>query len=743
MSKLTDAELLAIIEQEEANSLSSYTGKLAEQRRQALQYYYGEPYGNEVEGRSQVVTTEVKDAIEGIMPSLMAIFTTSDEIVRFEPQGPEDEQSARQATDYVNYIFSRLNNGFLALYCLFKDALLGKNGFLKVYWEDYEDNHKETYEDLTDDEFHLLLQQPDLELVQHTEEPDETQPPVPGMPPQMTHDAVFRRSKKYGKVCIDPVPPEEILISRECPNDLKKARFIEHRTLKTLSEIREMGYDVPDDIADYAPNAEFNMERYERNRFDDAWAFQPDRGNQDPSTRRLWYCEAYIYVDADKDGIAELRQICKVGRTVLANEEVDEIPIIGCTGIPMPHKFYGLSVHDLVGDLQLMASTITRQLFDNSYLANNGRYAVLDGMVNMDDMLTSRPGGIVRTKTMGAIQPLETPQLGASTVELLRYVHELKTNRVGATDFPNAVDPDAINAKATFVEAYKNAALERINLMARIFAETGVKDLFWKIMELVSKHQQKPQVVRLRNQWVQVDPREWKDKFDMTVSVGLGTGSQQTILQGAMGIMQIQQGMVTAGLGGQVVLPTNVYHAARLYARTVFPKDADLLFTDPKTMPPPQPRPDPKLLDVQLKAQKFQGTLKQRYDQMMMDYQLEQQQMGNQKEADRAKMIHDHVQNTMDRAMQMDELHHDSMHQHLDRQFQQSQATQQAQPPETRVVIDHSNTALSQLASALDKLAEKSSKKIKRKTTPIRDEKGHLVGAVTEEVPADEAQNVG
>src|SRR5882672_2967021 len=165
-------ELLATVEREEANCIVHYTSLLSEQRRKAMQYYYGEPYGNEVEGRSQVVTTEVKDAVEEILPALMKIFTSSDEVVRFEAQNPDDETAAQQATDYINYVFSRVNNGFIALFCLFKDALLLKNGFLKVYWENYEDSRRETYENLTDDEFASLAQDPELELVEHDQRPD-------------------------------------------------------------------------------------------------------------------------------------------------------------------------------------------------------------------------------------------------------------------------------------------------------------------------------------------------------------------------------------------------------------------------------------------------------------------------------------------------------------------------------------------------------------------------------------------
>jgi hypothetical protein len=623
-------ELIALIEQEEAQCLSAYTGVLAEQRRKALQYYYGQPYGNEVEGRSQVVTTEVKDAIEGIMPSLMAIFTSSDEVVRFEPQNPDDEAKASQATDYCNYVFSRLNNGFLALYCLVKDALLAKNGYVKVYWEDYEDNCKETYEDLTDIEFQSLSQDPELELVEHTEEPAEVPEQMQmavqaGLIPQpMTHDAVFRRSRKYGKICIDPIPPEEVLISRETPNDLSKARFVEHRTLKTISEIREMGYDIEDDVADYAPNADFNQERVERNKFDDALAYRTDQASSDPTTRRVWLCEAYLKVDFDGDGIAEFRKVTKVGRELLDNEEFDSLPILGGAAIVMPHKHFGLSIFDLVGDIQLVKSTITRQLLDNAYVANNGRMAVLDGMVNMDDLLTSRPNGVVRMKAMNALQRIEQPVLGAPFYNLLEYFDKVKTNRVGARDFGDAVDPDALNAKAHTAEIVRSAAQERINLMARILAEGPVKQIFWKILELSSKHQNKPQMVKLRGQWVQVDPRQWRNRFDMTVTVGLGTGSQSLTMNGAMQILQVQQGILAAGLGGRVVNEGNVYHAARLHAKSILPKYVDMLYTDPTSLPPPQPKPDPEMLKVQLAAHKAEMGDAQKRDKMALDAQLEQ-----------------------------------------------------------------------------------------------------------------------
>lgn len=620
---MDESQVLAIIEEEEAKCLSSTSGKLSEQRRQALQYYYGEPYGNEVEGRSQVVTTEVKDAVEDLMPALLKPFTTVDEIVRFDPQNPGDEDAAQQATDYINYLFTRQNDGFTVLYCLVKDILLMKNGFCKVYWENYEDVTKESYEGLSDVEMAMLMQDGELEPIQHTE--TQGPPLMPGMPPQTLHDVVFRRTKKYGKICLEPCPPEEILISRDCRNDITKARFVQHVVQKTISELREMGYDVPDDLSDStSQQADYFLERVERNKFDDSWSWTTDKGNADPTTRRLWYRESYLKIDEDGDGIGELRQICSVGRKVLADNEIDSIPIIGGTAILMPHKFYGLSIHDLVGDLQLVKSIVTRQLLDNAYAANNGRMVVLDGMVNMDDLLTSRPNGIVRTKTLGAVQRLDNELLGAPFYSLLEYFDKVRQSRIGATGFPNAVDPDAVNAKATFVNAFQEAALERQQLMTKVIAETVVKPLIGKMFELVCKHQDKPCIVKLRGKWVQVDPREWKDKFHMTMAVGLGSGSQQTVINGIQLLGQMQAAVMQAGAGGRVVNESNMYNLAHAAAKTVFPREAELFFTNPATLPPKQQPPDPEMLKIQLQAHKADAQQQQKAAQMQTDAQLEQ-----------------------------------------------------------------------------------------------------------------------
>lgn len=626
---MTENELIALIESEERNSIGADSGLLSDQRRKALQYYYGQPYGNEVEGRSQVVTSEVFDAVEGIMPSLLSIFTSSDQIVRFEPEGPEDEEVAQQATDYINYIFSRDNNGFLVLYCAVKDALLQKNCFTKVYWEEYTDSKKESYQGLTDNEFAYIASDPELELTAHTA--------IPGVE-GLIHDAEFRRTKKGGKVCLVAVPPEEILVSRETSNNLKEANFIEHRCKKSISQIRQMGYDVPDDVSD-SETGEFNQERIERLRYDDSDAGEGDKDETIGPSRQVWLCEAYIYADYDGDGITELRKVTKIGKLVLDNMEVDSIPFVTGTPIIMPHKLYGLSIADITMPIQEVKSAVTRSLLDNFYFINNQRIEVLDGMVNMDDVLTNRPGGVIRSKVLGGVKPIPPSALGSPAYQMLEYWDTVKENRVGVTRYNQGIDADSLNKTKGGMEMIRSASMQRIELIARIFAETYLKDMTWKILELVSKHQDKPRMVKLRNKWVPIDPREWTNKFNMTVTVGLGTGSQDQISRNAMGIVGMQMQFLQAGLGDRLVTEKNIYNAAEQFAQVAFPKKDGLFFTDPDMAPPKQPQPNPDMLKLQLAAKKAEMGDSQKRDKMKQDFILELQRMAQDKELTLAEIM--------------------------------------------------------------------------------------------------------
>jgi hypothetical protein len=316
---------------------------------------------------------------------------------------------------------------------------------------------------------------------------------------------------------------------------------------------------------------------------------------------------------------------------------------------------------------------------------------VLENMVNMQDLLTSRPNGIVRVKALGAVKRIDNPLLGAPFYSLLEYFDKIKTDRVGARSFGDAVDPNALNAKAHTAELVSNAAQERINLMARIFAETAVKDIFWKILELISKHQDKRQVVKLRGKWVDVDPREWKDRFNMTVTVGLGTGSQQAKIQSVMTLGQLVQGAIQAGLAGRVVTEENIYHLLHIAAKATFPKEADMLFTNPKELPPPQEKPDPEMLKLQLQKEKQDQAVGMKQMKMQMDAALDERDKQFQAAmqqfqamSDRAEQDRKHQAQLLEKSMEVQQAHKDRV---IDSLTQLQLAAQKGEEGQSGIVL--------------------------------------------------------
>lgn len=702
---MTDEELATIIDHGIANSVGYYSGKLADQRREAMEYYLGEPFGNEVEGRSQVVSRDVADTVEWIMPSLMKIFCGGDEIVRFDPQGPEDEESARQATDYINYLFTRQNNGFVTLYSLFKDALVQKNGFTKVYWENYTHRKVETYSSLTPDELTMLMQELEQQgnsVEVRSQEQDE----------QGNYTVKLVIINKKGKACVDPVPPDEVLVAKNSTWDLQKARFAAHQCRKTASDLREMGFD-PDGLSEEDPNA-FGLERQTRFLTEQEDVFDYD-DNLDESTKLFTVTEAYPLVDFDGDGIAERRIVIKVGGKILYNEEIDRVPLETCTPILMPHKLYGLSIADLVMDLQALKSSILRNILDNMYLTNNSRMMVLDGMANIDDLLTVRPGGLVRVKTFDAVKPLQVPFFGAPAFTMLEYIDTVRENRTGVTRYNQGLDANSLNKTATGINNIMSAAQQRIELIARIFAETGVKNIMWALFELVCKHEKRERIVRLRNQWVKIDPRTWTNKFDMSVTVGLGTGNKDQLLQGGSLLLQIQKELAAAGLMGRVVDEKCIYNLSHDMAEAVFPKKADKYFIDPEKQPPAEPKPDPEMEKIALAREKAHMQDQTKRDTKAVDLLLQVAQMqqgGEQQEAQMQAQADEREsaradqwgQRQHERAQQDEQRAHERGMRLMDHEAQREmgaaqqghERTMQAETPEAKAAVD-----TSQLVSAV------------------------------------------
>ena len=631
---MTKRELAAHVEQEIQGALGYGDGKLTRQRTDAMDRYYGKKYGNEQEGRSQIVTRDVADVIEWIMPSLMKIFTGGDKVVQFEPQGPEDVEMAKQATDYTNYVIMKQNPGFSIIYSWFKDALLQKNGIVKHFWDDTTEVTREEYKNLTEEEFTSLLIDDDIEIVEHTA--NGTEELVEGQLPQpITHDAVVKRTRESGQVCIEPVPPEEFLINKYAKG-IEDARFVGHRVKKTKSELLAQGYPKAKlERAFSAQEAEWKSERLARFDYDGDSSYP--NGDIDDG---VWVTECYIRVDFDNDGIDELRKITKVGDELLDNEAVDSVPFSSLTPVPMPHKFYGLSIYDLISDLQLIKTTLMRNLLDNMYLTNNGRYEVVEGQANLDDLMTSRPGGIVRVRTPGAVSPLATPQLDQNSFNMLGYLDSIREERTGVNKNSMGIGDGGLKSHqtATGVAQVMTAAQQKIELIARVFAETGMKDLANSVYQLVQKFESPEKIVRLNNKWVTLYPADWKEKLDCTAQVGLGFGNKDMNLMHLGQLAQTIQMVAQHPAAGMMIKPKNVYNLIAEQIKAMGMKNVEDFITDPGDQEPQQQGPSPeeqaKQVEMQLKAEELkikmqklqtESTLKQR--EMELDAQLAQQEL--------------------------------------------------------------------------------------------------------------------
>jgi hypothetical protein len=648
--KITEEELVSRIKGEITDALG-YGDTISRQREKAMEYYYGQPFGNEVEGRSQFVDSTVSDTIEWIKPSLMRVFASGDEMVKFSPHGPEDVKMAEQATDYVNYVFTKDNPGWEIMYSWFTDALLSKNGIVKVWWDEYEEEEREEYKGLDEIGLQALLMKKDVEVVEHSEYDNDYG--------EVEHDLVIKRKSYNGKIKIENVPPSEFLISRDAKS-IQEARFVCHRVQKTLSELREMYPDEdlgPEELG-AGEDDDFSLfgERQARFEFDDSSNFNLGESQREEALRTYWLHESFLKTDYDNDGIAELRKVCSVGDYVLQNDEIDSTPFVSITPIKIPHKFFGLSVADLVMDLQLIKSTLMRNLMDNMYNQNFGRYAVLEGQANLDDLLTQRPGGVVRVKSPNAVMPLTTPPLEPYSFQMLEYLDGVRESRAGVSKMSQGMNDNALTSHttATAVNAVMSAAQSRVELIARNFAETGVKDLMNTIYELLLKNQDKERVIMLRNEWIPVRPDAWNDKADCTVSVALGQGNKD---QQMMHLSQMLNFAGEAMKGGlPIVTVQNMYNLGASLVRAMGFQNVSDFLTDPSQIPPQQeegPSPEEqaaqmevqikqkeleiKAAEVQIKAQKVQQDAKE----AQVDAQLKMAELQLEREQKRAVAIGD------------------------------------------------------------------------------------------------------
>lgn len=557
------------------DSLSYNMSELSEQRAQGLKYYLGEPFGNERKGKSQIVTRDVQETIDWIMPSLMKVFFSGGQVVKFNPSTLADVPAADQETEYVNYLFSRKNEGFKLCHDWFQDALMMKTGVMKVYVEDKVTSQFDYFTGLDENAILDIASQPNVEVIAQTHNSDGS------------YDIKLRKDTTKREIKLCCIPPEQFLIDRDA-DSLQTAQYVGHREEKTVSWLRELG--VSEDVIDELPFDEWEFsdstpEKLARDRIDGSGDLVYQTGAEAEANRKVWVTESYINLDADGDGVAELRRIVTAGNHIISDEEWDCKPFAVINAHRMAHKFFGMSVYDRIKDIQEIRSVLMRNIMDNIYRTNAGRYGVIDGQVNLEDMISNEASGIVRMKSANAIFPLDTPQLSGDVYNMLDRLENDRSKRTGVSERSQGLDENTLhsNQAATSVNQMMTAAEQQIDLIARMFAETGVKELFQLLHEHSIKYQDQEEIFELRGQYVAVNPSNWRSRTDMSVTVGVGNMNKDQQLLHLTRMFEMMQAVIGGGGMGILVTETNIYNMLKEFTENAGYKDVSKFWNDPNS----------------------------------------------------------------------------------------------------------------------------------------------------------------
>ena len=605
MARMSDDELLAHLQSNEDDA-AQYVETLEAQRQESAREYYRAPYpGDEaLDGWSNIVTSEVQDTVEWIMPELLDVFTSTDEAVVFEPTTAEDVESAAQATDTCNYVFYKQNNGFLTLYTAFKDALITQN--CAVMWSKETQQTRETQELVGAPAEVLALAEQEGWKIEQTA-------PVMGAPVPL-FNAKLAKMVDRKIIRVEPFAIEQLLIRRDWTSPLLEDCPYVCRVLEvTLSDLKQMGFKGVTATELRASEAAHGLDdRYDRQETEN-----PELDTSDESQVTGWLRIEYVLVDADGDGIAERRVIYRLADKILSDEETDHVQIATSSPILNTHQWAGQSLAEVVSDIQRLKTDLTRNMVNAANLAVNPRKTVLvDGQgapyVEIDDLLDFRIGGIIRQSRPDAINMEPQAFNGGQILPVLAYIDDMAEKRTGVSKQQQGLDSNALRQDRTAAEVMMtaNAAKQRVKLIARIFAETLVKPIFLGIFRLLTAGDMQPLAFRLRGKFVQYDPNEWRDQYDTTINVGLGTGDKQQQVAQFQQLFQMQMGLAQTPYGQLMIGPQNIYATASKIVELMGQKNVDNFLQNPQGRQLPPPGTPPQLQLEQAKLQQ-QGQMKQ------------------------------------------------------------------------------------------------------------------------------------
>lgn len=631
-----DSKILGLVRAERSNTIGAASGdsELSKQRAQAIDYYHGKMDDfPPLPGWSKATSRDVFETIESAMPDLMDIFASDEDVMEFIPEAEDDVEAAAQETDVVNQIFYQENKGFLILYTFIKDSLMVKNGFVKSFWNDEQSDTQEQYFDQTEDDLTFLKADDNIEITDITKKVEKTGEFTPkitvgadgelttGEPEEIvitTFDVIAKKSKDASGVVVQAVPPEEISISRDS-TDLQTAALVRHEpTNVTRSDLLAMG--ISKDVVSALPetNGRANLNNEEEVARDNVLNEDDiSSSSNNWTTQRVSVADNYILMDLNGNGKSERWHVMTGSKdtVVLSKTRINRVPISTMTPIIETHKMYGLSLADLVMDLQRIKTFLIRGALDNAAAMNNQRPIINELQTTdstIDDILINRPAAPIMVKgdANTALSYATNQNITGDLMGFSQQIDVMKVERTGITRFGQAVDPNALRKDMTATEfsGQNTNAQKTIRLIARIFAETGLRDMFITIHELLLSHSgEEKRSIQLNGKFVDINPREWRSRTNMSINVGLGTGTKAEQI-GQLGQILEQQKIAYATQGNQdgplVTLEQIRFTLSRIIKLQGF-KTADSFFNkvDKDTkQDKPEEQPDPALVKIQADA---------------------------------------------------------------------------------------------------------------------------------------------
>lgn len=575
-----ESELASLVESAIKTSVGYYDSKLSKERKDVLDYYHGEMPKPFHAGSSRYVSMDVYDAVESMKAVLLETFAAGNQIVRFAPQTAEDVALANVATDYCDYVVFRQNPGFDIFSTVITDGLLARVGIAKVYWDDKEEEVEEEFNDLTDDELDMLYAMDDVSV---DAELDETT--------GLWEGTIVREVNK-GQVRIDPIPPEEFLITPQAKS-IQEAQFVAHRTRKTLAELIAEGYDK-DLVMQIGGNdeTELTMNPEVLARFEQVGADRLNlNGELQTQTREVVVYECYVYLDMEGDGKVKLYKVTKAGAVVLDWEPVDRKPFVSFVPLPIPHSFYGSNYAYKVIPTQNARTTLVRGILDHTMITNNPRMMVVKGaLTNPKELIENRLGGIVNVTRPDGLAPLPQTSLNPFVFQTIQLLDEDKEEATGVSRLSQGLNKDAVSKQNSqaMVENLVSLSMQREKIIARNFAYQFLKELYLEVYRLVTAHERKEKILQFTGEFVRVLPSTWDERTDVTVEMKLGYGESD---QEVGKFLAYHQMMSQDPQMAPMYNMQNKYNVIRTILDKNGVKNTNDFITPPEQIPPPQPDP--------------------------------------------------------------------------------------------------------------------------------------------------------